>query len=147
MSSEVATVANLRLLNQHEVALAWHMIFFAVKKSELYRDDTQIVNLLLDAHAGRIQCWILKGDEGLKAVIMTQMFWNKYTGNKTFTLTHANSLESVSDDEWSRIYGTLIQFARGEHCNRIEVFTDNGRAKDILRQHDFSEQSVYRKEI
>lgn len=133
-----------RRLEGHEVVFAWDLLFSAIKKSELYKTDAEIVNLLMGCVA-RGHCWIFK-DDGLKAIVVTKVFDS--TNTRTLLIEHANSFEGGLEDEgWRLIYGKLLQFAAGERCSVIETFTTHPRLKDLLRSLDFEEMAMFRKEI
>ena len=144
MAEKVDT--RFRRLESHEVVLAWDMLFAAIKKSELYSDDTSILNMLMDAVGGRYQCWIFLDGDGMKGVVMTQIF--SVLNRRKLMVVHANSFEGgIGDDGWGLIWRKLLQFGQGEHCNEFEVFTENPRVKAILRGLEFDEKAMFRKEI
>ena len=140
-----AVDTRFRRLEAHEVMMAWDMLFYAIKRSEIYTDDVQIANLLMDCSRAS-QCWIFKDGEGLKAVICTKMFM--FLDRKYLMVTHANSFDGgVDDDGWRLILGKLLQFGHGEKCQGIEVFSENPRLRAIMLGLGFEEMKFFRKEI
>lgn len=135
-----------RRLEAHEVIMAWDMLWAAIKRSELYSDDRHLLALMMESVGQRYQCWIFRDADGLKGVFSTKMF--TLLGKKTLMLMHANTIDGGIDDSgWALIHEKLLQFAAGERCHEIEIYTDHPRLKALLRKFDFAEKSVFRKAV
>jgi hypothetical protein len=131
----------LRVLPE-QVSTNWDWIKFSLIETtpELTERGLNVIleNLLCES----MQCWWeVEENNGvikLYAIIVTSLFQDNFFQANCLRICSLYGYDDLSEKQWKEGFESLLTFAKGSGCSRIEAFSDREYIPDMAKKFGFN---------
>lgn len=114
-------------LNAVQIAKFWDVIKYSFQQTERLGVDFSEASfnvMFAKLMADKAQCFIKHLDGQIHAVMITEVFENRFTGVRSFNLRSLYAFKPFDLEEWEDNFKIILKVAQSEKCNRI-IFDSN----------------------